>query len=110
MSLLQRLTDVGNWQFVEGQGLYNGTVNLPAAARELSAKNTELSTLRERVKKLETAAAKLVNCHEQDEDGCVHAKDINVAVYDVPSKFARDKALEDLAFTLGADTLKGEAQ
>ena len=40
---------------------------------------------------------------------CVHAKDINVAVYDVTRKFDRDKALEDLAFILGAAALRGEA-
>ena len=66
----------------------------------------EIVALRARVEALEAAAAKLVNCHEQDEDNCVHAKDINVAVYYVPSKFDRDKALEDLAFILGAAALK----
>ena len=72
-------------------------------------RNAEIAALRERAKVLEGAAAKLVNCHEQDEDGCVHAKDINVAVYDVTRKFDRDKALEDLAFILGAAALRGEA-
>jgi hypothetical protein len=51
MSALDKLVDLGEWEFMEGQGLFNGDVNILDAAAELAA-------LRARVEELEKVQRK----------------------------------------------------
>ncbi len=74
--------------------------------RKVKELRAELSALRARVEALEAAAAKLILCHEQDEDESVHGDDMRTATYFVLDKYERDFALEELAFIVGPEALK----